>query len=318
MSTFERSLPVLDYKKIEEPLKAFQRFVQIVGKIKLATVPPRNHWWHVTLALTSRGLTTGPMPVGRGDFPDTFEIEFDLINHRLKGYDSWGHSFIFSLLELSVADFYRLLMSELSRIGIQIPIHAVPYKIEPAIPFEKDDQHIFREPELISVYFDTFRFADLQLKIFGRDYIGKESPSQFFWHSMDLAMTRFNGRRASDPPDRNESAVNYEAYSHEAISFGFWAGDASFPEPAFYSYTWPESKMLTNYRLEPKDAYWWESATGTKAILPYHSVRTSEHPGENVQAFFQSAYDAGCEDANWQRKYLDSHEVGINHPNPLN
>ena len=66
-------------------------------------------------------------------------------------------------------------MSELSRIGIKIPIHAVSYKIEPAIPFEKDEQHVFREPELISIYFDTLRFADFQLKIFGRDYFSNNN-----------------------------------------------------------------------------------------------------------------------------------------------
>lgn len=305
MTKLERSLPILDFNKMQVPLKAFHRFVQIVGKMKLSTMPPRNHWWHITLALTSRGLTTGPMPVGRGDFPDTFEIEFDLINHRLKGFDSWGHSFIFSLMDLSVAEFYRLLTSELGRIGIQIPIHAVPYKIEPATPFDEDSFHVYQEPEIMTAYFDTLRFADQQLKVFASGYVGKESPSQFFWHSMDIAMTRFNGRMASDRPDKSVSVVASEAYSHEVISFGYWAGDETFPEAAFYSYTWPESQRLTSYKLSPDEAFWWDSATGTKAILPYETVRKSETPGELVRTFYQSAYDAGCEDASWQRKALE-------------
>ena len=47
------------------PLAAWQdthatlhRWLQIVGKTRLALAPPSNHWWHVPLYLSARGLTT--------------------------------------------------------------------------------------------------------------------------------------------------------------------------------------------------------------------------------------------------------------------
>ena len=40
----------------------------IVGKIRMTLSPPINHWWHVTLYLNSRGLTTGPVPYPPGVF----------------------------------------------------------------------------------------------------------------------------------------------------------------------------------------------------------------------------------------------------------
>src|SRR5215218_2831036 len=41
-------------------------WAQVVGKVRLALAPPRNHWWHVTLHLDVRGLTTRPFPAGEG------------------------------------------------------------------------------------------------------------------------------------------------------------------------------------------------------------------------------------------------------------
>lgn len=35
------------------------RFAQIVGKVRMAQSPPRNHWWNVPFHLTGRGITTG-------------------------------------------------------------------------------------------------------------------------------------------------------------------------------------------------------------------------------------------------------------------
>ena len=37
-------------------------WTQIIGKVRLALAPMINHWWQVTLYVTSRGLTTSPMP----------------------------------------------------------------------------------------------------------------------------------------------------------------------------------------------------------------------------------------------------------------
>ncbi len=56
-----------------------QAFAQIVGKVRLARAPFQNHWWHVPLYVTARGLTTSPIPNGS----ETFQIDFDLLDHRL-------------------------------------------------------------------------------------------------------------------------------------------------------------------------------------------------------------------------------------------
>jgi hypothetical protein len=59
----------------------------------MALVPPRNHWWHVTLSVTERGLTTGPMPYEDRDV----SVDFDLLEHRLLVRSSDGRQASFPL-----------------------------------------------------------------------------------------------------------------------------------------------------------------------------------------------------------------------------
>ena len=79
------------------------------------------------------------------------------------------------------------------------------------------------------------------LRNFAAASLANQRPFICFWHSFDLALTRFSGRPAPPMPEAN--MVTREAYSHEVISFGFWFGDDkpnSVAAPAFYSYTAPK------------------------------------------------------------------------------
>ena len=118
-----------------------------------------------------------------------------------------------------------------------------------------------------------------------------------FWHSFDLALTRFSGKQA--PVRDGANRVEREAYSHEVISFGFWFGDDNVPAPAFYSYTVPEPAGLANEKLSPSEAYWQESNGSHMALLMYDDVRTSDDPRKMVLEFLESAYQAGAKTAGW-------------------
>src|SRR5689334_18632379 len=63
-------------------------WTQIVGKLRLALEPRRNHWWHVTLYVSGRGLTTSLMPAGAVGL----EIELDFVAHRLQLRTTDGRS----------------------------------------------------------------------------------------------------------------------------------------------------------------------------------------------------------------------------------
>jgi hypothetical protein len=125
---------------------------------------------------------------------------------------------------------------------------------------------------------------------------GKQSPVHLFWHSFDLALTRFSGRKA--PPRGHGTRADREAYSHEVISFGFWAGDDRLPEPAFYSYTYPEPAGLAAEPLRPEAAFW-ANQNGALAILKYDDMARSPDPASALLEFLESAYQAGARRADW-------------------
>ena len=69
-------------------IRSLHRWSQVVGKVRLALATPLNHWWHVPLYVSARGLTTSPIPYGGG----LVEFEFDLIENSLTLRSSEGSS----------------------------------------------------------------------------------------------------------------------------------------------------------------------------------------------------------------------------------
>src|SRR5262245_60308600 len=97
--------PALPLEAWQATYETLHRWMQIVGKIRLAQTPWTNHSWHVTLYPTATGLTTSFIPYG----PWAFEIDFDFVHHRLAVRKSDGRSAEVALAPQSVADFYRRL-----------------------------------------------------------------------------------------------------------------------------------------------------------------------------------------------------------------
>src|SRR5260221_10486058 len=97
-------------------------WLQIVGKTRLAPAPRQNHWWHVPLYLTSRGLTTTPMPYRAR----AFQVDFDFIDHRLVIETSGGATRAMALRPQAVADFYREYLDTLAALDIAVTLWPVP------------------------------------------------------------------------------------------------------------------------------------------------------------------------------------------------
>jgi hypothetical protein len=283
------TLPPLPLKGWEDTKETLHRYCQIAGKVRMEYSPYRNHWWHVTLYVTTRGLTTGPIPYGR----TTFDISFDLLENRLAVTTGEG-AFSFALDDLPVAEFYRRLFEGLRSLEIDASINPVPFRLDDEHTLDANTYHCTCDEGYVRRYHHVLAWVDQVFKEFAGRFNGKTSPVQLYWHSFDLAVTRFSGRRAPVRPGAD--LVTREAYSHEVISCGFWPGDPSFREPAFYSYTAPEPENLTQQPLHPPPASWQEGGT---ALLTYEEVRSSSSPRETLLEFLQSAYEAGAMTAGW-------------------
>jgi hypothetical protein len=291
-------LPLEDWKDTKETLHLY---AQIVGKVRLEYSPFRNHWWHVPLYVSTRGLTTSPIPY----LNITFEISFDLMDNRLAVSTSEDEGFAFAMDDLPVAEFYRRLFDGLGALGIDLSINPKPFGLEDERTLEEDTFHCVCEREYVRRYWRVLVQVDQIFKEFAGRFNGKTSPVHLFWHGFDLAVTRFSGRRA--PEREGTDKVTREAYSHEVISFGFWPGDRNTPAPAFYSYIAPEPDGLTGQPLRPEAAFW--APEGGMALLMYDDLRKADSPKTTLLDFMESAYEAGARTAGWNVEDLRAEPV---------
>ena len=125
------NLPVTAW---DETRATLHMWTQIIGKIRLAQAPMINHWWQVPLYVTSRGLTTSPMPHGAR----IFQIDLDFVEHGLRISVDDGRQETFVLQPRSVADFYAELMGRMRALGLDVRIWTMPVEIAHPIRFEDD------------------------------------------------------------------------------------------------------------------------------------------------------------------------------------
>ena len=280
-------------------------WTQVVGKIRLAHAPMVNHWWQVPLYVTSRGLTTSPIPYSAR----SFQIDFDFIDHRLKIHTSKGETETILLAPRSVADFHAEVMGRLRGLGLETRIWTMPVEIEGAIPFDQDREHASYDPDYVNRFWRILVQVDRMFTQFRSPFLGKVSPVHFFWGSFDLAVTRFSGRRA--PLLTNESStvgawVMREAYSHEVSSCGFWPGNGGFGKAAFFSYAYPEPPDFAKAPTRP-DATYYDEGLG-QFILPYDAVREAASPDEYLMQYLRSTYEAAADLAHWDRSALERND----------
>ena len=280
------------------------RWTQMVGKTRLALAPMQNHWWQVVMYVTDRGLTTSPIPYeGR-----TFDISFDLTAHKLVARTSDGESRTIPLVPQSVADFYAEYMSMLRSLGIDVKIWPVPVEMPDTLPFTEDRTHASYDPGAAHRCWQILVSVDRVLKEFRGRFIGKSSPSHFWWGGFDIACTRFSGRTAPEFPGGIPNCPDYvmrEGYSHECISAGWWPGTVGAPvdQPSFYAYSYAEPPGCDVAPVRPEGAYYHSGLR--EWILPYEIVRSSPDPDLALLEFLQSTYEAAADLAKWNRASLE-------------
>lgn len=293
--------PSLPQSAWSETCATLQLWMQIVGKVRLTLTPHLNHTWNVTLYPTIRGVTTGPMAHGTV----IVQIDFDFLDHRLKLGTSRGGSVNFPLEPMTVAEFYRQVMNALDSLGVPVHIWPMPMEIADPIPFEQDKLHRAYDPEFAQRFWRILLQAARVFMVFRARFTGKVSPIHLFWGAMDLACTRFSGRRAPEHPSMPglPDRVTRDAYSHEVSSCGFWPG-APGVEAMFYSYAYPAPPGYAEYTIAPAAASF-SSAFG-EFVLPYEAVRTSADPDAMLLEFLQTTYDAAANCARWDRAALEA------------
>jgi hypothetical protein len=289
-------LHLADWRPTKDTLHLY---AQILGKIRLATTAPRNHWWNVPLYVDVRGVTTRRLHHGG----QAFELALDFVDHALGARAADGRIRSFAIGDgMAVAEFDERVHALLRELGVDVAIIEHPFGVPMTTPFPDDVEHASWDRDSIERFGRILDWSDSVFEEFSGWFNGKTSPVHLFWHGLDLAVTRFSGRPGALRPDADP--VTREAYSHEVISFGFWAGDDNVPDAAYYSYTAPEPAGLRDEPLALGS--WTPAGSGSLALLPYDDVRSAPDPRAALLAFLQSAYEAGARRAGWDSRTFDS------------
>lgn len=289
--------PDLEWEQWKDTADTLHMYMQVVGKTRLALTPTLPHWWNVPFYITARGLSTSPMPTPEGQLLD---VEFDFLEHEIVCRTSLGSVRKIPLGSKPVAEFFRDFKETLADLGVNVTIHPMPVEVPNPIRFDLDTVHCTYDKDAAFRFWRVLAIADTLFKRFSTNFYGKISPVHFFWGSFDLAVTRFNGKKA--PPRPGADAIQAEAYSHEVISAGFWPGNGGYGQAAFYAYAAPVPEGLSAVKLQGKGAY---NQTLGEFLLDYSEVQNSRDPAATLLQFLEETYSAAADAAKWDRASLD-------------
>ena len=144
------------------------------------------------------------------------------------------------------------------------------------MPFDRDTVHNSYDRDAARRFWLALTHAHRTFQEFSGNFYGKISPVHFFWGSFDLAVTRFNGRKA--PERTGADSIQVEAYSHECISAGFWPGNGGYGQAAFYCYAAPVPDSLAEVKIPGPGSF----NPDSRVLLNYSDVLRSHDPAGAV------------------------------------
>jgi hypothetical protein len=298
----EQNWPVLNFAEMQDTIETLHQWIQIVGKIRLKTMPWQNHSWHTALYVTPSGYSTHGIPY-QGQI---FQIDFNFKKHKLLLQCSNAETITIDLKPKTVASFYNELFEKLSGLGIEVKIHSTPNEMDPAIPFSENTVNKSYDPNAANALWQAMLKTNAVFNEFRSDFIGKASPVHLFWGAFDLAVTLFSGNPAplhqGGIPNMSLEVMQ-EAYSQEVSSAGFWPGSKDSPMPVFYAYAYPSDASFGEQKVLPKEAFY--SPEMGEFFLKYEDVQHSENPEKTLHDFLRTTYEAATKISEWDRTKLE-------------
>ncbi len=316
--------PPLSYQESQPTLYFIHRLLQMLGKLKLIT-PFEAHWANVPLWLTARGVTTGPISylnihhingqdktINRSNNssnnktthkPKTtgvFQVSVDFILHCVNFETSWEKTSQFSIASTSIAALFSTFKSHLEKLGIDIKLNPMPQEIPNAIAFDNDYQERTYDPRLAKNWWQILISTYQVLDQYHAHFKGISPPVGLMWGTLDLRDARYR----NIPVDMSKAGyIERNGMDVHQIEVGFWAGSEKYEKPAFFAFVYPKPEGIEKAIMEPSEAFWSEILLG-EHILDYDVVRNAPNPEKMLLNFFESAYRAAIQYANWDPELI--------------
>jgi Family of unknown function (DUF5996) len=283
--------PELCYEEWAPTKKTLHMVSQMIGKAKLALVPPQPEWLHARLELDGHGFTTGPLPYGSR----VATIGIDVFTSTLWIRVSNGRGADVPLGPTRcVADIWGGFQAALAGLDLELDIWEKPQEVADVTPFSQDTHDCTLVPEHAQRFHPILSSTNAVFEEFRAQFFGR-SGVQFWWGSFDLAVLLFSGRKISAPSDRGY-IMHYDLDA-EHFNAGFWAGDDNASQPGFYAYVFPRPVGCEMARIEPHCAGWVEEMG--EWLIPYEAVRTCADPRQAILDFLGAAYRVATTLGGW-------------------
>ncbi|HMQ37387.1 MAG TPA: DUF5996 family protein [Micropruina sp.] len=201
-----------------------------------------------------------------------------------------------------MATFVDTFLDRLRDAGVDASITLMPREVSDPVPFDQDKEQRPYDRDLITTWWRILLSTQRVLRVFQGRFTGKTQPIGLMWGTVDIRAPFYSGRPAS--PAAGTGFIRRNAMNAELMELGWWSGNASYPKPAFYSFTYPQPKGIEDAAIRP-DAARWDADMG-EFLLDYDDLRASTDPDLDLLAFFESTYEAGATAAGWDSGLLGS------------
>jgi len=267
---FKTQLPSLTLKDWRETRDTIQKYTQMTGAIREIMNIPHPHWWHISLRISDKGLTTNPIFKDKNDSGQTFELIIDIENHHLIIESNFREAKKIKLTGQSLCALYEETCSLLSDIGITLPIDKEK--------FADGKSCIYDEVSAGNYWYSLKEIHRITNK-FRSELSGERSPVQLWPHHFDLSMSWFSGRLipGKDPDDAESSK--------EQMAFGFSTGDDTISDAYFYITAYPVPDGLHN--IKAPDGSRWNTEGFQGGVMMYDEFAASDNPEEKLLNYFR-------------------------------
>jgi hypothetical protein len=298
--------PAVAYHHWRATCDTLHAHTQVLGKLAVALAPPEPQLQHAALRLTARGWETPLLPAPDGS--GALVVALDLRTHEAVVDSTRGGSVRVPLTpHRSVGEVTRDVAAAVGRLGGAVRINPTPQEVPWTVPLDEDDEHATYDPGQVDDYFVAATRAALVLARFRAPYRGRSTPVLAWWGAFDLAVTLFSGAPA-DPPSADFIVRN--SADAQAVSVGWWPGDARHPTAAFYAYAHPAPEEFPRAELTPAR---WDDVLG-EYVLEEDDVRTAPDPEGAALAFARDVFQHACAVCGWDEALAASAE---GHPPPV-
>jgi hypothetical protein len=288
--------PSLAYDSWSATCDTLHAHTQVLGKLAVRLAPPEPQLQHAALRLTARGWETLALPAP--DSSGAIVAALDLRAHEaVVEHSSGGEMRVALMPDRSVGEVTRELLEAVGRLGGDVEINPTPQEVPWQVPLDQDREHASYDPDQVANYFAAATRAALVLADFRAPFRGRSTPVNAWWGTFDVAVSFFSGRPA-DPP--SDDFIIRNSGDSQQVEVGWWPGDPSHPQAAFFAFAHPAPAGFADATLSPAEARW-DGQLG-EYVLDWEDVRNSADPHAYALEFARSAFSHACEVCEWDRE----------------